>query len=278
MSESSSSRIDHMSTWQSATSWAVDLGPDRAINLKEYLSTLAEYLGLSILQPNSLQSDIFPTPVPIESFVTSPSRSRNTKAPRLVDPAAKPRTDDEDEHASATQLLEEQFAAYRIDGLGGLAYILEDSKARGGKVQIPDDLRNLVTDEHLWSALSPSPPEEDGVSLGHAQPVIRQQAYRLLELLVKQFPDDIRTSIECLPSAIMSSCWIEEDAGVWGKAAPALSRYLLGESHEYCLMSSLQIFRSAGNQQRAEQSQGNPLRHPNPTRMNDPFRVPKTKP
>jgi hypothetical protein len=202
-------------SWEDSVAWTEQ--PDR-VDLIPQLSSLAEYLSLSILDPPSLHDDIHPAPVssaPIPQKAVKGAKGRPTPAP------TPPPVLVEDE-----SVLEERWARYRVGGLTGLAWLVQQlSKNR---VVLPQELLALLRQPVLWSALS-SVPSDD--SIGAQQPTVRKAAYALLDALVDSFPDEVAKPemLELLSTAMLDCVWLEKEAAVWQQAGAAVVKFLSSE-------------------------------------------------
>ncbi|RSH88769.1 hypothetical protein EHS25_002997 [Saitozyma podzolica] len=199
-------------SWEDSVAWTEQ--PDR-IDLVPQLSSLAEYLSLSILDPPSLHDDIHPAPVssaPIPQKAVKGAKGRPTPAP-TPPPVL----------AEEESVLEERWARYRVGGLTGLAWLVQQLSKNG--VVLPQELLELLRHPILWSAVS-SVPSDD--SIGAQQPTVRKAAYALLDALVDSFPDEVAKSemLELLSTAVLDCVWLEKEAAVWQQAGAAVVKFL----------------------------------------------------
>lgn len=210
--------------WTESTAW---LDQDSTssetgeINLVPKLSELVRYLELSILDPPSLHDDIHPSPVQAAFQSTKPQPPTKGKKkppgpPATPTPAATS-TDDE-------EVAEERWTRYRVGGLGGLSWLLQQLAQR--TKPLPEPLSTLLRNPYLWTAMSVE--EED--TLGGKQPVIRRAGYALLETLVNTFPAEAEAVLETLAVAVLDNCWREREATVWETAGSAVAKFLTSES------------------------------------------------
>jgi hypothetical protein len=180
-----------------------------------------QYFELSILDPPSLHDDIHPSPVQAAFQSSKPQppikgKKKPPGPPSTPTPAA---TSAEDE-----EVAEERWTRYRVGGLAGLSWLLQQLAER--KVGLPESLSTLLRNIYLWTALSV---EEDD-TLGGKQPVIRRAGYALLETLVNTFPAEAEAMVETLSVAVLDNCWREREATVWETAGSSVAKFLTSES------------------------------------------------
>lgn len=216
--------------WFSANSDGADAATtskNGRINLVPQLSTLAEYLSLSILEPPSLHDDIHPAPVAAStSSASTTPPSKGGKAgkgkappPALVSADQTPTAVDED-------LAAERWARYRVGGLLGLSWMIKALKDQN--LDLPDEIRLLLRNSLLWTALASDSPEDEEVALGFRQPTIRRAAYQLLSTLMETYPTELEHSemLDTVAHAVLHHCWFEEEAAVWEVAGPTIAKFL----------------------------------------------------
>ena len=209
---------------------------DQQIDLEPLLSSLLEYLSLSILDPVTLHEDIHPPPVSINTGSSSPTPSARVMAkatkvrPSSFEPTSIPGTPaTEDEEVEA-----ERWARYRVAGIVGLTWLIQ--KISSSQMQLPLELLALLRNPVLWTSLSPveNPTILDHFSttssmcLGYQQPPIRRVAYTLLGVMIDSWASEIEKQdlLELLSVAVLSSCWLEKEAIVWDTAGPAVVKFL----------------------------------------------------
>nr|KIR46016.1 hypothetical protein I312_04558 [Cryptococcus bacillisporus CA1280] len=223
--------------WESSIIWKVcddeiDSDTHIRINLSEHLPTLIEYLTLSTLNPTILHEDIHPVPVAATPVSSAPlnkkgankqGKSKTSSAPpsRQAATPVPPPEDDE--------ILEERMTRYRVGGLIGLSWLLQQLP-QVGLTSLPEDLFALLRHPALWLALSSEPVDAANLpgSLGTAQPPVRKAGYGLLDVLVNSY-ENIMAEPEMLKmvsDAVLSSCWREKEAVVWESAGSAIAKFI----------------------------------------------------
>ncbi|WVQ82306.1 hypothetical protein IAT38_004434 [Cryptococcus sp. DSM 104549] len=223
---------DASTVWKPSSDTRVELADgDERIDLTQHLASLVEYLSLSILDPATLHDNIHPAPVSVapEPYAPIPKKGANkggkSKAPPTPvsrQPAQTPAAEDE-------ELVEERLARYRVGGLVGLTWLLQQLP-KAGISTLPDDLLSLLRNPALWVALSPEPVDnsESPGGLGTALPPIRRAGYALLAILVESFEAVIgeEETLKMVAHAVLGSCWSEKEAAVWETAGSAVARFL----------------------------------------------------
>ncbi|WVR07509.1 hypothetical protein IAU60_004551 [Kwoniella sp. DSM 27419] len=223
-------------SWEASTTW----NPREAestesqsskIDLSQHLGDLIEYLTLSILDPSTLHDNIHPAPVSnapaVPSLVPKKGQQKAGKGkaapPAPVRQIATPTPAPEDE-----ELLEERLSRYRVGGLVGLTWLVQQISSAG--IAPPEDLLKLLRNPGLWLALSPEPVEasESPIGLGTAHPPIRRAAYSLLAVLVDRYADQLADTetVRMLSDAVLGSCWSEKEAVVWETAGLAIVKFV----------------------------------------------------
>lgn len=226
--------------WESSIFWKVcddeiDSDTHIRINLSEHLPTLIEYLTLSTLNPTILHEDIHPVPVAATPISSAPlnkkgankqGKSKTSSAPpsRQAATPVPPPEDDE--------IFEERMTRYRVGGLIGLSWLLQQLP-QVGLTSLPEDLVTLLRHPALWLALSSEPVDAANLpgSLGTAQPPVRKAGYGLLDVLVNSY-ESIMAEPEMLKmvsDAVLSSCWREKEAVVWESAGSAIAKFIRSE-------------------------------------------------
>ncbi|EAL20617.1 hypothetical protein CNBE3250 [Cryptococcus deneoformans B-3501A] len=223
--------------WESSILWKAsgeEVGGDTdiRIDLKEHLSTLIEYLTLSTLNPSILHEDIHPIPVaatPVSSIplgkkgTNKQGKSKTSSAPpsRQTETPVPPPEDHE--------ILEERMTRYRVGGLIGLSWLLQQLP-QVGLTSLPEDLVTLLRHPALWLSLSSE--QVDTVnspgSLGTAQPPVRKAGYGLLDVLVNSYESIVAEPemLKMVSNAVLSSCWREKEAVVWESAGSAIAKFI----------------------------------------------------
>ena len=211
---------------------APDVQSPDEINLAEQLPTIIDYLSLSILDPASLHDDIYPASVTVlVSSSPSAAKSKGAKGAMVQSPFQLTSPKEDEKSSMDDRQTKEQHARYRIDGLAGLRYLLESLHEARHDMFLPDELRKLVHNPLLWTALSPLASADDSQRLGAQQPGVRQGAWSVLAALVAFYDAEVTAALHMLAEAVLSSCWHEADAGVWQVAGATLGRFLIGKSH-----------------------------------------------
>jgi hypothetical protein len=210
-----------LKTWESCTSFVLHEG---RIDLSAQISTLIEYLSLSILDPHSLHDDIHPAPV--SSATTSAAPIRSAKGGKGKVPPSLATTSSPAGAAEDEEVAEERWARYRVGGLTGLAWLIHSIKSIHPAP--PAELLTLFRTPLLWTALSPLAPTEDTQVLGWQQSPVRRAAYTLLTALVETYPEvlDSKDLQDMLAVGVLGSCWTEREATVWETAGPAVVKFL----------------------------------------------------
>lgn len=214
--------------WEESTSWSSYEATTSTgvIEMRPQVTTLVEYFSLAILDPSSLYEDIHPAPVssaPVTPPATSAKggvkSSKGRAGPPMVTPDAAA-SSEEDELVAA-----ERTARYRVGGLVGLAWLLQQLKSQS--LVLPLELSNLIRDPMLWTCLLSMAPEQGGPSLGLDQAPIRRNAYLLLGTLMETFPVEVENA-ELLPilSRAALDSWSEKEAAVWEAAGPTVVKFL----------------------------------------------------
>ncbi|WWD19092.1 hypothetical protein CI109_103550 [Kwoniella shandongensis] len=223
-------------SWEASTSWKPAVEGETSssdaerIDLTPQLSYLVEYLTLSILDPATLHDNIHPAPVATQQAVPSPApkkgqpikggKAKSAPTPPSRQQAATPAAEDD-------ELIEERLARYRVGGLTGLAWLLQQL-AQTGVTSLPTELVNLLRNPLLWTALSSNADESSASSLGVGQPPIRRAGYSLLTTLLETFPAQIEEpeTLQMVSNAVLGNCWLEKEAVVWETAGPSVARFL----------------------------------------------------
>ncbi|WVW85588.1 hypothetical protein I302_107626 [Kwoniella bestiolae CBS 10118] len=210
------------------------------IILSQHLGDLVEYLTLSILDPATLHDNIHPAPVSSVPPTSSPApnkKGQNTKGggKGKATPAPTPKQQVSAPTPSAEdgEMAEERLARYRVGGLVGLNYLLQQL-SRSSIKDLPQDLVNLIRNPGLWLALSPeiidnSDPDSDSPGgLGTSQPPIRRAAYSLLSTLVDSYPEQLeeKDTLRMLSDSVLGHCWLEKEGIVWETAGMAVAKFI----------------------------------------------------
>ena len=194
----------------------IDLGP--------HLTTLVEYLSLSILDPPSLHDDIHPAPV--SSAPVAPPPQKGGKGPKgkqayTAGPSApvEPTTEE-------LEMTGEKWARYRVGGLTGLAWLLQQLKT--SELSMPVELSQLIHVPALWSSLSSLSTEDDSSDFGHQHPTVRRAAYSVLGVLVDSYPEEIAKPelLQILASEMLDTIWLEKETTVWETAGNTVIKVL----------------------------------------------------
>ncbi|KAK4688698.1 E3 ubiquitin-protein ligase listerin, partial [Tremellales sp. Uapishka_1] len=218
-----------LKVWEASTSFRpADSKPssnEETLDLLPHLSSLIEYLSLSILDPQTLHSDIHPAPVSLATNNNSPIPSARVqaKATKIRPSSVAPSTGTSTPAFDGEEVEEERWARYRVAGFVGLSWLLS-KLSQVGHGSLSPDLQALLLKSILWSALSSESPD----SLGYQQPPIRRAAYNLLGVLLDVYNDEVQKQEmqELLAVAVLDSCWTEKEATVWETAGPAVVRFL----------------------------------------------------
>ncbi|WWC71538.1 uncharacterized protein I206_105496 [Kwoniella pini CBS 10737] len=233
-----------LKSWDNSTFWtkSSDNGETSSsdterILLADHLGDLVEYLTLSILDPATLHDNIHPAPVSSAPVAPSPTpkKGQNTKGGKgkaAVVPPTMRQQASVAQPAEDEEVVEERLARYRVGGLVGLNYLLQQL-SKSPTATLSDDLVNLIRNPGLWLALS-SEPNDDSEDLpspnglGTAQPPIRRAAYSLLSTLVESHPDLLEETetLKMLSDAVLGSCWSEKEGVVWETAGMAIAKFI----------------------------------------------------
>ncbi len=214
--------------WEESSTWS-ESSQDRAvnqrINMTARIPELAEYFSLSILDPSSLHDDIHPAPVASAPAPTpAPNRPgvKGAKARLTVTPAVATPSAEEEE------LAEERWARYRVGGLVGLGWLLQQLK-KAMPASLSPEIAGLLRNPILWTALSSL--DSPKLNLGTSQPPVRRAAYALLGTLIETYPEEILKDgmLNLLSAAVLENCWLEKEATVWETAGPSVVRFLSSE-------------------------------------------------
>lgn len=211
-----------LKSWEESTAWTeqegrIDLGPQ--------LSTLIEYLSLSVLDPPSLHDDIHPAPV---SSAPPPPPPKGGKGKQSVPVTPV-------EPALPDEMAGERWARYRVGGLVGLAWILQQ------KQPLTSEMVQLLHNPALWSSLSSLPPDDDGSpAFGYGHSPVRRAAFAALGVLVELYPEEIAKEgmLQVLASEMLDSVWLEKEGTVWETAGQAVVKILTRELGSYCALTT----------------------------------------
>ncbi|RXK41130.1 hypothetical protein M231_01533 [Tremella mesenterica] len=208
-------------TWQSCISWTGEENNGR-LDLSAYLQNLSEFLSQSILNPPSLHDDIHPVPIASTSGTFIPEPKGKTAKGKIA--TRSPQLEVE-ESTEDTELLAERWTRYRIGGLVGLAWLIQQLFAL--KSSLPSEFNTLLKKEDLWSSLASSSDLDSGL-LGQGQPAVRRAAYTLLDTVVDFYPEVVadKDVLRVLSSMVLGHCWDESEATVWESAGPAVVKFL----------------------------------------------------
>lgn len=226
--------------WESSILWKApdeEVGGDTVvrIDLQEHLPTLIEYLTLSTLNPTILHEDIHPIPVAATPVSSAPlakkgankqGKSKTSSVPpsRQAATPVPPPEDDE--------ILEERMTRYRVGGLIGLSWLLQQLP-QVGLTSLPEDLVILLRHPALWLSLSSEPVNavNSPGSLGTAQPPVRKAGYGLLDVLVNSYESIVAEPemLKMVSDAVLGSCWREKEAVVWESAGSAIAKFIRSE-------------------------------------------------
>lgn len=207
--------------WTESTVWMASeelASVSGQINLAPQLSELVQYFELSILDPPSLHDDIHPSPVqaafPSTKQAPNPKGKKKPLGPSST-PIPAPAEDD--------QVAEERWTRYRVGGLTGLCWLLQQLSEQ--RIALPEQLSILLRNDHLWTAISL---EEDD-TIGGKQPVLRRAGYTLLNTVIETFPTEAEAVLDMLAVAVSENCWKEREATVWETAGSAVAKLLTSE-------------------------------------------------
>nr|XP_018261516.1 uncharacterized protein I303_05954 [Kwoniella dejecticola CBS 10117]OBR83674.1 hypothetical protein I303_05954 [Kwoniella dejecticola CBS 10117] len=230
-----------MKSWESSVTWSKaseeaetsSSGTERIV-LSDHLGELVDYLTLSTLDPATLHDNIHPAPVSSAPAAPSPTlkKGQNVKAgkgkatapPPLRQQASTPAPPSEDD-----EVVEERLARYRVGGLVGLTYLIQQLSGLPDP-KLSEDLVNLIRNPGLWLALSSEQSDDTEVPTGSgvAQPPIRRAAYSLLATLIESYPDLLaeEETLRMLSDGVLGSCWLEKEGVVWETAGMAVAKFL----------------------------------------------------
>ena len=194
----------------------IDLGPQ--------LSTLVEYLSLSILDPPSLHDDIHPAPVSSAPAAPPPAKggkgakSKQTHTPAPATPA-EPTTEE-------AEMTGEKWARYRVGGLVGLAWLLQQLKL--SELPIAGELGRLIHVPALWTSLSSLSTDDESPDFGYQHPTVRRAAYSVLGVLVESYPEEIAKPemLQILAVEMLDTIWLEKEGTVWETAGNTVVKIL----------------------------------------------------
>lgn len=195
------------------------------LDLIPHLPALAEYLSLSTLDPATLHRDIHPAPVQF-AFAAPATKGKDAKGgkgakgrPTPVPTPTPPPADEDDE------LTEERWARYRVGGLVGLAWLVQQLPANS--VPLYEELSALLENPVLWSAIGTTSHLPDVQPIGQ-QPPIRRAAYLLLAAFVDAYPAEVEKPdmLQLISATVLGNCWAEHEAAVWEAAGPAVVKFL----------------------------------------------------
>jgi len=198
----------------------IDLGPQ--------LTTLIGYLSLSILDPPSLHDDIHPAPVSSAPAAAPPTKgSKGAKGKQTYTPAPPTPAEPTSEEVEMTG---EKWARYRVGGLVGLAWLLQQLKT--SELPIPEELSQLIHVPALWSSLSSLSTDDDSPDFGHQHPTVRRAAYTVLGVLVDSYPEEVAKPemLQILASEMLDTIWLEKENTVWETAGHTVVKVLSSES------------------------------------------------
>lgn len=200
------------------------------LDLMPHLSALAEYFSLSILDPETLHRDIHPNPVQSVYAQPTPQKGgakgkQQAKVRPSPAPTPTPPPVEEDE-----SVAEERWARYRVGGLVGFAWLVQQLPG-AGLVAPTEEIAALLHNPVLWSALGPVSHLPDLTPIG-TEPPIRRSAYNLLTKLVEAYPAEVEKPelLQLLSTTILGNCWSEKEAVVWEAAGHAIVKFLTSES------------------------------------------------
>ncbi|KAK8854764.1 hypothetical protein IAR55_003503 [Kwoniella newhampshirensis] len=255
-------------SWEASTAWnSPTVGQTSStdaerIDLQSHLPDLVEYLTLSILDPVTLHDNIHPTPVFAQPVVPSPlpkkgaqgkgGKPKAAPTPPSRQQAAIPAVED-DEH------VEERLARYRVGGLVGLTWLLQQL-SKASVTSLPVDLVSLIRSPLLWTALSPNSGDQSDSqpSMGFAQPPIRRAGYTLLATILETYPEQIEEPdvLPMVSKAVLGACWLEKEAVVWETAGPSVARFLRKWPRSWTLTRGASPSRRASKQDDAGSASG----------------------
>ncbi|WWC90682.1 uncharacterized protein L201_005618 [Kwoniella dendrophila CBS 6074] len=242
-----------LKSWDNSVSWTIpsekaesgeaaeaSSSDTEKIILFQHLGDLVEYLTLSILDPSTLHDNIHPAPVssaPVSTPQTTQKKGQNqnqkggkgkpTLAPTSVRQPVVPQPTEDNE------VVEERLARYRVGGLVGLNYLLQQL-SKYSISSLPEELVNLIRNPGLWLSLSPvsaENPDQDQDESNNpvpTQPPIRRAAYSVLATVVEHFPEQLeeKETLNMLSDAVLGSCWLEKEGVVWETATMAIAKFI----------------------------------------------------
>ncbi|WWD02614.1 hypothetical protein V865_000654 [Kwoniella europaea PYCC6329] len=238
-------------SWDNSVTWSTptqkEEGEDTSstsndsekIVLSQHLGDIVEYLTLSILDPANLHDNIHPAPVSSAPSTSSPApnkKGQNIKGGGKGKSTPNPQPKQQISASTSTaaedgEVVEERLARYRVGGLVGMNYLLQQLSKADIK-DLPADLVNLIKNPGLWLALSSetidNSDSDSPNGLGTAQPPIRRAAYSLLSTLVENYPEHLeeKDTLRMLSDAVLGNCWLETEGIVWETAAMAIAKFI----------------------------------------------------
>lgn len=210
-------------SWEESTIWLSEGATnDGKIDLTPQLSTIVEYLSLAILDPVSLHDDIHPAPVQANPVPPTKgvkgAKSKQTYTPIASTPAEPTEQDNE--------MADEKWARYRVGGLVGLGWTLQQTKSRGRPLS--DEVVALIHNPALWSSLSSLASEEGSPAFGYNHSPVRRAAFTVLTSIVDLYPEELAKEdmIQTLAREMLDTIWLEKEATVWETAGPTVVKIL----------------------------------------------------
>ncbi|EGO03442.1 hypothetical protein SERLA73DRAFT_101568 [Serpula lacrymans var. lacrymans S7.3] len=181
---------------------------DRVVIDMDKLQTITSFIQKALLDPNGIYLYLNPVPP-----VAAPPAKKPGSRPM---PASK--SDNVEHNRSRAEGEEEsemdRNARLRVSAFGAFRWML-DSRAAISADSL-GELTEFLCNPALWSSLCPAQhcPYVDMESFGFGQPLVRQNAWVLLSLLMQRWKGSLEHMLPILSTAVLRSAWIDTDVTV----------------------------------------------------------------
>lgn len=203
--------------WTESVSWNTDESPDK-LYLGDYLSPLANYLSLLLVQGSSSGGGIAPVLARATSFAADSTRDAKNRDEANVE---------EDSHA-----VDARLAAGALGALGWIFSTYSD-------VQECEELVNLLHAAPLWTAFGSSR-DTPSPAFGVDYPITRLRAWELLGVLTQKHAPLLEQTLHVIAPTALASAWDESDSTVQMKMLESLLPVLSKHKEAWALSTDAQ--------------------------------------
>ncbi|VDB92351.1 unnamed protein product [Peniophora sp. CBMAI 1063] len=170
------------------------------------------FIQRAIFDPLGLYAYINPVIVPVDTTPVRTVRGRPVPAP----PPPPKKSDSEARLATDEESEDDRKARLRVAAIGTLQWFL-DARAKTEQERRFDDISEILSNPTLWTGLyhtSPAPYASDTEGVGAGQPLVRAATWHLLQALLQNWKEQMKTLLPLLSVAVLRSAFVEPDVQV----------------------------------------------------------------